>query len=224
MRTALGRRAHAVVVGCMLVGWTQSAWADCTKDTDCKGDRICTAGACTDPPPPPALEALPAPAPPPPEATVQPAAAPPRARATSVDPEEDDVAPVDLNATKPRSPSMATAGIVLTVAGAITLVATTALAVKGISDESSALSSENSICSNGVCSVNDEPVQQQRSADQLLVAAYLSGIATAALLGAGIPLYFVGHHQVPVHQTTTAWWVPERVSANLGRVTLTYGF
>ena len=28
------------------------ARADCTKDTDCKGDRVCTAGACTEPAPP----------------------------------------------------------------------------------------------------------------------------------------------------------------------------
>jgi len=29
----------------------QSAWAQCTKDTECKGDRICVNGACTSPAP-----------------------------------------------------------------------------------------------------------------------------------------------------------------------------
>lgn len=30
-----------------------TAWAACEKDTDCKGDRVCEAGVCTDPAAPP---------------------------------------------------------------------------------------------------------------------------------------------------------------------------
>lgn len=40
----------------------QRAWAGCTKDTDCKGDRICVAGACTAPTSPAAVVAPAAPA------------------------------------------------------------------------------------------------------------------------------------------------------------------
>lgn len=39
----------------------------CTKDTDCKGDRICEAGVCVTPPSAPQLEAPPVPPPPPPQ-------------------------------------------------------------------------------------------------------------------------------------------------------------
>lgn len=42
----------AVVVGLSMLLWGASADAQCTKDTDCKGDRICRAGACGDPVPP----------------------------------------------------------------------------------------------------------------------------------------------------------------------------
>src|SRR5438128_203330 len=43
-----------------------AAYADCTKDTDCKGDRICERGACVSPseraqPPPPQPEYVPPP-------------------------------------------------------------------------------------------------------------------------------------------------------------------
>ncbi len=32
------------------------AVAGCTKDTDCKGDRICESGRCVEPPPPPSAQ------------------------------------------------------------------------------------------------------------------------------------------------------------------------
>src|SRR3954468_7652274 len=65
------------------------ALAECTKDTDCKGDRVCERGVCvapadrapparpeyTPPPPPRAPPARPKYPPPPPPPTVQPPAA-----------------------------------------------------------------------------------------------------------------------------------------------------
>jgi hypothetical protein len=55
-----------------ILGVPLRAWAGCEKDTDCKGDRICTAGICQDPaaaPAQPAPPYAPAPqyAPPPPQ-------------------------------------------------------------------------------------------------------------------------------------------------------------
>jgi len=46
------RRSALLIVGGLSLAWLacpSSARAGCEKDTDCKGDRICEDGACTDP-------------------------------------------------------------------------------------------------------------------------------------------------------------------------------
>lgn len=55
MRGGARRTAHSLV---RVLGFTTAilsvstlARGECTKDTDCKGDRVCTAGACVDPAP-----------------------------------------------------------------------------------------------------------------------------------------------------------------------------
>lgn len=59
-----------MVLAIVLQAWL--AQAGCTKDTDCKGDRICEAGVCVSPKAPPAppgeVSTLPPPPPPPPAA------------------------------------------------------------------------------------------------------------------------------------------------------------
>jgi hypothetical protein len=42
---------RVVVLGLSTLLWGSFAHAQCTKDTDCKGDRICRKGACEDPVP-----------------------------------------------------------------------------------------------------------------------------------------------------------------------------
>jgi hypothetical protein len=45
---------HLVMAGSLLLGlaWCQAVQAGCTKDTDCKGDRVCSeSGQCVDPQP-----------------------------------------------------------------------------------------------------------------------------------------------------------------------------
>jgi hypothetical protein len=42
-------RSVSVILGLSAVLWGSFAYAQCTKDTDCKGDRVCSAGACVDP-------------------------------------------------------------------------------------------------------------------------------------------------------------------------------
>jgi hypothetical protein len=49
------RKHAAVVLGLSTLSWGSFAYAQCTKDTDCKGDRVCRSGACEDP-----LPAMPA--------------------------------------------------------------------------------------------------------------------------------------------------------------------
>lgn len=56
-----------MIVGVVLFGWTLSAFAQCTKDTDCRLDRICEQGRCVwapfkkddGPKPPPATSKAP---------------------------------------------------------------------------------------------------------------------------------------------------------------------
>jgi hypothetical protein len=224
MGTSLRRGAFAAAMGCMVVHWASSAHAQCTKDTDCKGDRICNDGACMDPTPPAALAPLPAPEPPAaiaPPAPTSPGAIPDAIPDASRAPRGDESAAREESAvaTEPRSPAMATTGLVLTALGTVSLVTTAILAGKGVADQNA---SESAFCSDNICS---RAADTQRSAgDTLVSAAMLSGIITAALLGTGIPLFFVGRHQVPAHGQGAAWWVPQRISTGLRQVTLTYAF
>ncbi len=83
MRSMMLTRAMTVVGLLMLA---PAAWAQCTKDTDCKGDRICVNGMCADantaapaplaPAPQPIAEPAPAYAAPAPQPYDQPAAQP----------------------------------------------------------------------------------------------------------------------------------------------------
>lgn len=91
------------------------AGAQCTKDTDCKGDRVCEAGKCTSPAPPvaPNDAAAPAPTPAPssqaadaPGASVAPAPdAPAAPHAPSPDPDTPALAPRTATAPTPPPPA-----------------------------------------------------------------------------------------------------------------------
>ena len=45
------RKRAAVVLGLSTLLWGSFAYAQCTKDIDCKGDRVCRSGVCEDPHP-----------------------------------------------------------------------------------------------------------------------------------------------------------------------------
>ena len=83
----MNRSVVGVLAFAAMISASTLARADCTKDTDCKGDRVCTAGACVDPaspkvqtpddtaqPVPPVVASLPPPAPPPAPVVASPAA------------------------------------------------------------------------------------------------------------------------------------------------------
>ena len=46
MRTKIGA---ALLVGAIVAGCGKGEADGCTKDSDCKGDRVCQAGTCADP-------------------------------------------------------------------------------------------------------------------------------------------------------------------------------
>jgi hypothetical protein len=109
------RAIGTLILLCVLFG-ARSAHAECTKDTECKGDRVCEAGSCVAPPPgsapAPAQEPAAAPAPAPAPAPVAPAA-----------PVPAPAAPVETKPkTKRYSPGMMVAGIFLVSGGPIVLL------------------------------------------------------------------------------------------------------
>ena len=91
-----------LALGLLSLG-TVSARAACTKDTECKGDRICDAGQCVSPPAPPSSATTPLPPPPPPPPANGAESAPPPS-APSVPPSPAPVAAPPASAPPPVSP------------------------------------------------------------------------------------------------------------------------
>jgi hypothetical protein len=212
MRISLRRGAVVATLG--LLGWASSARAQCTKDTECKGDRICNEGVCMDPPA--SRQAL---APPGPTFVIGADSAPAPPSSGAIPDSGSLPAQSFVPATEPHDRTMATIGLVLTAMGAATLVTTVILLVKGAAEHRASL---NAFCDNDVCSAAADA--QNSAGEALLTAGTVTGLATIALLGPGIPLFFLGRHQLPARSQTTAWWVPQRVSTYLHQVTLTYAY
>jgi hypothetical protein len=188
MRHARDRALAGVAVVIAVSCAAGRAGAQCTKDTECKGDRVCRDGACADP---------------------TPAAAPVG--------ERPPAATTEPVATEPRSPAMRTTGIVLTVAGGASLVAAVVLAIDAASERHTL----DATCPSHICPSSQSSLISE--SDTLASASTVTAICAVALLGAGIPLYFVGRHEVPASRRS-AWWIPREVSTDLRRVTVTFGF
>ncbi len=196
------------VVGALLCV-SEAARAECTKDVDCKGDRVCEGGECKDPaalPPPPAppvaapavapAEAPPshpaASAPPPPA----PAAAPlvPAAGPTHDAYFFDDDPPTSKPKKRIGKPGVLAVGIVLTAAAPIVLMA-------------------------GVLSSTCNRYEGVDCADENARLLGLS-VASLALLGAGIPLIVIGAKRVPVRSVSAAPWIGPRDGGLVLRLTM----
>jgi hypothetical protein len=204
MRRALRRSLICAAVGMNLMAGAHGASAQCTKDIECKGDRICRDGTCNDPGP----------------AVVLPVASDPASTATAAPAETEKPAVQGTEGLlmEPRSPAMRTTGVVLTGLGTATLVAAVVFGVDSYAEHNSL----ETACPNHLC----PPEQGSRlsEASSLGTASTISALCAAALLGTGIPLYFVGRHEVPASSRAAAWWIPRDVSAGLQRVTVTFGF
>ena len=116
VRMRFSRVASAVgSLGALL--WAATAQAECTKDTDCKGDRVCSEGICVSPPP----AAAPAPAAPQPAPAPTPVAAPP-AGYTLVAVSAPAPAPPPKPETERYSTGLMVAGIFMVSTGPIILI------------------------------------------------------------------------------------------------------
>jgi hypothetical protein len=182
-----------VLMGLSVFVSSSVGWAQCTMDTDCKGERICEQGKCTNPVPSASPTPALAPAQPPAEPATEAPSPPPAADAPLAPaPALSDPEPRFFEDEAPRKPKkrigrpglMAT-GIVLTALGPMVFVV-------------GALSSQcGGDGSSGGC---DE-------ARQRLVGVALVSLA---LIGVGIPLIVVGAKRVPVRQVTVGPWLAPR--------------
>jgi hypothetical protein len=164
---------QAMALAVSLTAFSLDARAECTKDIECKGERICTDGACVDPPRSEGNDAQ----------LVAPAASPTPSGA---------VAPV-VAPGEPRNRAMMNAGIGLTVAGAATLIAAVAVTI----DAAAQVAHYNSAVVQ--CQSQGEFTRcttQSRPAD-VLSAAIALWFVTPPLLASGIPLWVVGGRRVP---------------------------
>jgi hypothetical protein len=179
--------------------------AQCTKDTDCKGDRVCDAGKCTSPLPPapaapPGSDAAAAPADGATPADAQPAPAPAVAPVNlQLQSSPSEAAPVaattplarDEPRTKRRSRNAMIGGIVMVSVGPIALLG--ALAAKNAQDT----------CDAGL--ERDYPDHRLPTSERYRedecndysVPLYLFGIGGAVLTAAGIPLIIYGAKSLP---------------------------
>lgn len=161
--------------------------AQCDKDTDCKGDRVCEAGVCVSPPPAaaPAPEPALAPAPAPAPAPAAPLAEPSRPISTATMADE----PRD---TKPRrdwkrhSTGMMAGGIVMVSFVPIALLAAMVADLQQTACEA-----------GGTYSLNTNRTSHT-DCDRYDATIYGGIISGVVLLGAGIPMIVVGAKREPL--------------------------
>jgi hypothetical protein len=197
------------------------AHAQCSKDIDCKGERVCEAGQCVDPKP---MEPLPPP-PPPAAAPAEgaPAAAPPSAAVPSTAPQPAAPLPPPIVADEAasaqpmhrRSPAIMTTGIVLTSAAVPLMLIAGALSNRAYD---SCVKDQYTTSSSSPSSFYDSnPCRDAR--DTRGTAIIIGGIIG---LGVGIPMIIYGAKKVPASGATatlTPWATPTAGGATL-RLTL----
>src|SRR5258706_14487371 len=222
----LPRQIATFVAGSSILLSTAIAQAQCSKDTDCKGDRVCDAGKCTAlppaPPPPPGAAAAPAPAAPataPAAGATTPAAAPPPAPAAAPAPAyyASAAPPPPPVVSKPpmrrHSKGMMAGGIVLTSLAPVALLV------------SLVASAEKSVCSATDYASYDSTtgtysyMPNGNNCDDYDKTIYGGLIAGLVFVGAGIPMIVIGAKKEPATDTGTAtlspWATPHAAGLSL---------
>jgi hypothetical protein len=184
-------RLQGFVAGSALLLVTSLSHAQCAKDTECKGDRVCEAGKCVTAP-------AAAPAAPAQYDAVPAAPVTTSAPATSAGKEPPPDAPA-----KPRMQRHSTGMMV----GGIVMVslAPVALVVAGVAR-----------LGKGICDIDDERGCDD-DYDPTIYGSLLTGVV---LLGVGIPLLVIGAKKEPVEEnvaqaTITPWLTPNAAGVGL---------
>lgn len=200
-----------------LLAASGTARAQCTKDIDCKGDRICEAGRCIAAP-----VAAPAPAPTSTEGA-PPAAVPAAAPAAPPPAPAPAAAPAGTVAPAPAAPPVApeepktkrnSTGL---MAGGITLIsiAPVALLVAAIAaGQKSSCRRAEQLYFNPESGEIEPLLEDCDRYDPTIYGFTIGGIA---LFGAGIPMFIIGSRRVPVEDGPSAsvkpWVSPDGAGA-----------
>jgi hypothetical protein len=178
-------------VGLLGVGsvlfWSSVAEAQCTKDTDCKGNRICEAGVCTD-----AAGGAPAPEPAPPApapvGAPAPVAAPPPASAPVTAPAPQAPPPTPAKGER-HSTGMMVGGIVLVSLAPIALITSLTANIQ-----------------KSNCELGEAYLDGFGNCDQYDATIYGGLIAAGAFTAIGIPLIIIGARREPAQTATVTPW------------------
>jgi hypothetical protein len=195
MRSA---RVWATLSGVAVLASTSLSYAQCTKDVDCKGERICQEGNCVEPPTAAATAVAPdsTVAAPGPGATPTAAAPPAAAPAAALPPPiTSDQAPItsDQQGTQPIRYKRNSSGM---FAGGIVMVSIGALAL-GVA----IISTGTERCTSGAGSTSFSTSCESSP-------NYTAYLISAALLGGGIPMIIIGGKRVPADpQAGLSPWV-----------------
>lgn len=215
----LRRAVWALGSGALVLLSSSLAHAQCTKDTDCKGDRVCEAGKCTSPAALPAAPPAPAgaegaPAQPVKEESVTLEESPPQNPATepASAPESETAPPPEavpvippaavtsLGADEPevrrRSRGLMIGGIVMVSIGPLALLG----ALSASNSQENCDQALEDQYPNHVVPAYDERALER--CDSYTAPIYVLGIGGAVLVGAGIPMIIYGAKSVPVKKQT----------------------
>ena len=181
------------------------ALAECTKDIECKGDRVCTDGVCAPPtaappPPTPAPQTAPAPQPAAPTTTVAPTPAPTHALAAAP------------QGYRRRSKGMMVTGLVLTSVGVPSLIAATALLIieRNCNSDLNAKYPNHELTPGNAAEVD----RCHSYATPSLLLAFTGLVFT----GTGLPLLLVGARKVPAQSASLGlmpWLSPTSTGLSL---------
>jgi hypothetical protein len=180
--------------------------AQCSKDTDCKGERVCEAGACIAPSSPPAASSAAEGTPPPLAPQVTPAPAP--APAPAATPAAAPLAPEEPLLTRRKyrrhSTGMMAGGIVMVSFVPIALIAAWVADI------------EQSQCEGNYYDFGSGQTTRGVNCDRFDPTIYGGLISAAVLLGAGVPLIIVGAKKEPLGTAQiTPWATPQAAGLSL---------
>jgi len=174
---------------------TSLSHAQCSKDTDCKGERVCEEGACVAPPAasaPPVTEPAPAVTPPPAAAAPAPVAPQP----SYDEPRDTSVRDTRVKDTRPKrhSTGMMVGGIVMTSFVPIALLAAWVADI------------EQGVCERGDYDFSGSSYTRRTDCGSYDATIYGGLISAAVLAGVGIPLIVIGGKREPATTAKIAPW------------------
>ena len=186
---------------------TAVAQAQCSKDTDCKGERVCEQGACVTP----SAALPPAPAPPADAAPATPVNGAEPAGVTPKDPFGTSAAPAPIDTPTEVRPKMVRHSTGM-MAGGIVMVSFVPIALLA----AMVANLEQTACESGTYYSAGDVSSLGTNCGRFDVTIYGGLLSAAVLAGVGIPLIVIGGKKEPVGTAQlTPWATPHGVGLGL---------